>query len=46
LAELVIVLVRAWFVVLDDLARARSAGSAGLLDAAEILALEGLGDGL
>lgn len=46
LAELVIVLARARFVALDDLARVTGGSTAELLDAAEVLALEGLDDGL
>jgi hypothetical protein len=44
LAELVIVLARARFAALDDLARATGTGTAELLDAAEVEALEGLDD--
>lgn len=44
LAELVIVLARARFAALDDLARATRTGAAELLDAVEIEALEGLDD--
>lgn len=46
LAELVIVLARARFIALDDLARATGSSTAELLDAVEVLALEGLDDGL
>jgi hypothetical protein len=46
LAELVIVLARSRFIALDDLARATGGSTAELLDAAEVLALEGLDDGL
>jgi hypothetical protein len=46
LAELVIVLARARFIALDDLARATGGRTAELLDAAEVLALESLDDGL
>jgi hypothetical protein len=42
LAELVIVLARARFSALDDLARATGTDTAELLDAVEIEALEGL----
>jgi hypothetical protein len=45
-AELAIVLARARFIALDDLARATGASTAELLDAAGIQALEGLDDGL
>ena len=44
LAELVIVLARARFAALDDLARATGTGTAELLDAVEAKALEGLED--
>ena len=44
LAELVIVLVRARFAALDDLARATATRTAELLDAVEVEALEGLDD--
>jgi hypothetical protein len=43
-AELVIVLARARFGALDDLARATGTGTAELLDAVETRALEGLED--
>lgn len=46
LAELAIVLARARFIALDDLARATSASTAELLDAAEVHALESLNDSL
>lgn len=45
LAELVIVLARARFIALDDLARTTRADTAKLLDEAEVEALEGLDDG-
>ncbi len=45
LAELVIVLARARFIALDDLARNTGTSTARLLDEAEVEALEGLGDG-
>jgi hypothetical protein len=41
----VIVLARARFIALDDLARAAGTSTAQLLDGAEIEALEGLDDG-
>jgi hypothetical protein len=44
LAELVIVLARARFATLDDLARATGTGAGELLDAVEIEALEGLNE--
>ncbi|MBT2555915.1 hypothetical protein [Arthrobacter sp. ISL-5] len=44
LAQLVIVLARARFAALDDLARATGTDTAELLDAVEIVALEGLDD--
>jgi hypothetical protein len=46
LGELAIVLARARFIALDDLARATRVSTAELLDAAEIQALESLDDGL
>jgi hypothetical protein len=46
LAELIIVLARARFYALDDLARATGSLTAELLDAAEVQALEDLDDGL
>jgi Tat protein secretion system quality control protein TatD with DNase activity len=46
LAKLVIVLARARFIALDDLARATGTNTAQLLDQAEVEALEGLDDGL
>lgn len=45
LAELVIVLARARFIALDDLAGATGPSAAELLDMAEVEALEGLNDG-
>lgn len=45
LAELVIVLARARFIALDDLARTTRTSTAQLLDEAEVEALEGLDDG-
>ena len=44
LAELVIVLARARFAALDDLARATGTGTVELLDAVEVEALERLDD--
>jgi hypothetical protein len=46
LAELVIVLARARFIALDDLARATGTTTAQLLDETEVEELEGLDDGL
>jgi hypothetical protein len=45
LAELVIVLARARFIALDDLARATETTTGQLLDEAEVEELEGLNDG-
>ena len=45
LAELVIALAWARFIALDELARATGTGTAELLDAVEVEALEGLDDG-